>query len=263
MTTVVQRFLNLAFITLAIAPPILALVFFLDMPQHPEYALLAYIAGFVSAIVILAALNFVLYRKPTIWHSESKGGKAGQALLALIPSGIATVYALSVAIFYWADTRPIYLACEITRSTEKEDVGGSYIYRIHGVAGSLSPDNWDYLMFKGYGWQSSESRWRYGSRLGIDVLSADNAWINPRRGGYAAASQEFNSPGIHGLSVRKDEFEVTDYFGFSDKPYSLLKISRSTGKFVGSDGYKSATEGICKKVPPPVSERKPDVTVKF
>jgi hypothetical protein len=281
MTTAPQRFLNIVFVVLSTIPVFATLLFFLDVPDAKGLALLAGLVACVPMLV-LAVANFIAYRRWTLWHAGTEDGPARskQMRLALIPAGISLLYALSVTIFFWSDTKPLYLECEISKSGEKDAVGKVISYSIRYIP-PLTSSREEYLLFKPTGWFAERAPglairwWDYDSETWEDPLTpfeypSLDMHLYHQDGGLVVTSDRFVSRGWRYDSEKAAENYEHDQsmqrlLGAStsnyNEPFDHIVISRRTGKFAMHDG----TEGVCRKTLAPVvtRESKPEPSTRF
>ena len=275
MTTPLQRLLNLAFVVFAPLPVLGVLIFVLNDFAGDDRAAAVLMGIFTFApMMLLGAINFVLYKKWTLWHASIGSNCKKQVLTALIPTFITFIYVVAVSIFFWVDTKHLYLECTILKSKDKPHVDSIMRFQIKPICAHryCSSSPMQYLSFVGSGWIG-------GPYLGIRAWDfRSESWVDPlpttHYGDYG--SEIFNPDG--GLLVRDKEFVIRGFpvdeeklarlkslYGEEVDQYQArryfdhLTISRITGKFTTHDG----DEGVCKESSSPMANKTSSVSTKF
>lgn len=269
MTTALQRLLNVVFVVITVIPPLAATAFFLNGGGHRIYAPLIGVLA-CAPVLLLAVTNFIIYRKFTAWHSSDENTTTlrRQVLLALIPACTALAYGLSVMIFYWRDTKPLYLQCEVKKAKSQEDIGSHFVFGIRHTPPFYYYPMDNYWTFEGYGWMSDTAihlgffSWDFESESWKDLLgyfwyhpNQKGEWFRPN-GGLLIYDDKFVSRGWRENSQKAAEHAAHDaamqslvpgYVGDHYEGFDKLIVNRETGAFVLEGGY----EGVCSQAPEP------------
>lgn len=250
MTTALQRLLNVLFVLLSPIPVIAASWSYIE-GGAAYYIPLGLLFGSIP-LAVIAILNFVTYKKLTLWHSahSSHASSRKELLIAMIPFGITAIYALSVVVFYIIDTRPLYLSCEITDAPTREHIGKSMKIGILHLPRHNRAD--EYFAFEAQGWLSDTPM-----DLGIAWWDFQSqSWESPVGPDSVGGLDSFRSGGL----VVKDDRLISRGWLYTGEPYDRLTISRQSGEIVMSEGAR----GLCKEsVAPPVSKEASGVDMKF
>lgn len=267
MTTAPQRLLNVVFLLLTPIPFIAALGFFLEFDGRDRvYTPLVALLG-CAPIAALAGINYVIYRKFTVWHSsdDSAVPRKRQVLLTFIPACVTFIYAVSVMIFYWRDTRSLHLECKITKADNAKDVGASYVFGVRHLRPLGMRSSGNYWAFEGRGWMAETP-----TELGIAIWNFDAAswqgllspleyhpnlnWTSKRGGGLVLLEDKIIS---RGSRLKAEEALQSEVVELNYEYFDRLIISRQTGSFVMQGGY----EGFCHETQEPTAA-KPSAWVK-